>query len=307
MNLVVYILVYPLIWFFSILPFRVLYIISDCFYVLIYYIIGYRKKVVIENLNLAFPNKSKKEIKEISKKFYHHFVDVFVEMIKSFTISKEEVYKRYKYTNIEFFDELYKDGKSVILTGPHYANWEWIMSLDSFVKYKGYAAYSRVSNSYMNNKIKKSREVYGTNLIETPKVILEIIANQKNGVQAMYGLLSDQSPTLKRAYYWRPFLGVKVPIHTGAEMLAKKFNMNMVYIETKKIKRGYYETTFSLISKNPEDYPDYDLTDIFISKLEQQIYQEPAYYFWTHRRFKHRNKAPKGTVLKKPIETFEKL
>ncbi len=293
MNLLIYILIYPFIWLLSILPFRVLYIISDGFYGLLYYVIGYRKKVVYDNLKLAFPNKSKKEILRIRKKFYHHFIDVFIEMIKSFTVSKEVVYKHYKYPNIDFFTELYKDGKSVILVGPHYANWEWIMSVDSFVNYKGYAAYTKVNNPYFNDKVLKSREKFGTNLVPNSKIITEIIYNQKNNIQAMYGLLSDQSPQLKKAFYWRTFFDVKVPVHTGGEMLAKKYNMNMVYIETKKIKRGYYETTFSLISSDAQKHKDYELTDIFINKVEKQVRKQPEYYFWTHKRFKHKDKAPK--------------
>lgn len=293
MNLIVYILVYPLIWLLSILPFRVLYFISDCFYLLIYYIIGYRKKVVFNNLKLAFPKKEYKEIIEIQKKFYHHFVDVFIEMIKSFTVSKKEVYKRYKYPNIDFFTELYKDGKSVILLGPHYANWEWIMSVDSFVDYKGYAAFTKINNPYFNNKILKSREKFGTHLIQTSKLIPEIIYNQKNNIQSMYGLLSDQSPQLKKTHYWRNFFGVKVPVHTGGEMLAKKYNLNIVYMRVKKVKRGYYETTFSLITKDASKYPDYKLTDIFIDNVEEQVRNQPEYYFWTHKRFKHKDKVPK--------------
>lgn len=292
MNLLIYILVYPLIWIISILPFRILYAISDLIYLFIYYVIGYRKKVVLNNLNLAFPEKSTKELIKIRKKFYHHFVDVFMEMIKSFTVSNEEIYKRYKYPNIDFFKELYKDGKSVILVGPHYANWEWIMSLDSFVEYKGYAAYTKVANKYFNDKVLKSRAKFGTNLVQTSKIITEIQYNKKNNIQAMYGLLSDQSPQLKKTFYWREFFGIKVPVHTGAEMLAKKYNMNVVYMNVKKVKRGYYETTFSLITNDAQSYANYKLTDIFIEKVEEQIRKQPEYYFWTHKRFKHMDKAP---------------
>jgi len=293
MNLLIYILVYPLIWFISILPFRILYFISDGIYVLIYYVIGYRKKIVLYNLKLAFPEKSTKELIKIRKKFYHHFVDIFAEMIKSFTVSKEGVYKRYKYTNLDFFSELYKDGKSVVLVGPHYANWEWIMSLDSFVAYKGYAAYKKVKNPYFNKKVLESRVKFGTNLVQTSKIISEIKYNQKNNIQAMYGLLSDQSPQVKRTFYWRSFFGVKVPVHTGAEMLAKKYNMNVVYMSVKKVKRGYYETTFSLITKEASKHPNYEITDLFITEVEKQVRKQPEYYFWTHKRFKHKDKAPK--------------
>lgn len=293
MNLLIYILTYPIIWFISILPFKVLYIISDGVYLLIYYIIGYRKKAVLDNLKLAFPNKPLNELIETRKKFYHHFVDMFLEMVKSFTISKEGVYKHYKYTNIDFFAELFKDGKSVVLVGPHYANWEWIMSLDSFVDYKGYAAYTKVNNKYFNKKTLKSREKFGTNLVPTSKIISEIIFNKKNNIQAMYGLLSDQSPQLKRTFYWRSFFGVKVPVHTGAEMLAKKYDLNVVYMNVQKIKRGFYETTFSLITNDATKYSDYELTDIFIDKVEAQVRKQPEHYFWTHKRFKHKDKAPK--------------
>ena len=292
-NFIVYILVYPIIWLISMLPFRILYGISDVVYLLIYYVIGYRKKVVFNNLKLVFPEKSENEITEISKKFYHHFADVFIEMIKFFTVPKEKVFKRYKFTNIQLFEELYKDGKSVMLMGPHYANWEWIMSLDAFVKYRGYAAFTKVANPYFNKKIIKSRARFGTHLIQTSKIIAEIKHNHKNNIQAMYGLLSDQSPQLSKTFYWREFFGVKVPIHTGAEMLAKRFDMNMVYIETKKIKRGYYETSFSLITNEAQKFPDYELTDIFLEKVEKQVRTQPAYYFWTHKLFKHKDKATK--------------
>lgn len=296
MNLLIYILVYPLIWVISILPFKVLYLISDFIYLILYYIIGYRKEVVLYNLTLTFPEKSKTELIQLRKKFYHHFVDVFIEMIKSFTVSKKEVYKHYKYTNIDFFTELYKDGKSVVLVGPHYANWEWIMSLDSFVDYKGYAAYTKVNNPYFNKKVLNSRAKFGTNLIQTSKIISEMKFNKKNNIQSMYGLLSDQSPQLRKTFYWRTFFGVQVPVHTGAEMLAKKHDMNVVYMDVKKIKRGYYETTFSLITNEASKHPNYEITDLFIDKVEKQVRDQPEFYFWTHKRFKHKDKAPNETV-----------
>jgi len=292
MNLIIYILVYPFIWFVSILPFRVLYFISDIIFVVLFYLVGYRKKVVLNNLQLTFPEKSTKELLIIRKKFYSHFVDVFIEMIKTFTVSKKEIYKRYTFTNIDFFTELFKDGKSVILVGPHYANWEWIMSLDSFVNYKGYAAYTKINNRYFNDKILESRAKFGTNLIQSSKVVAEIKNNQENNIQAAYGLLSDQSPQIKKTHYWGSFLGIKVPIHTGAEMLAKKYDMNMVFIDTIKIKRGYYETSFSLISNDSKNANDYELTDMFLKKTEEKIRVQPEYYLWTHKRFKHKVEVP---------------
>lgn len=292
MNLFVFVLLYPFIWIVSILPFRILYFISDILYLLIYYVIGYRKKIVLNNLKLAFPEKSEKELLKIRKKFYHHFVDVFMEMLKTFTVSKEAIYKRYKFTNIEMLIQLNKDNKSLILMGPHYANWEWIMSLDSFVDYKGYAAFKKIKNKYFNNLIIKSRAKFGTNMIETSKIVSEMLNNKQNNIQAAYGLLSDQSPQIGKTFYWREFFGVKVPVHTGAEILAKKYDMNLVFIDTKKIKRGYYETSFSLISNDSTKAKNYELTDIFLDKVEQKVREKPEFYFWTHNRFKHKDKAP---------------
>ncbi len=290
MQLLVYILVYPIIWLISILPFRILYLKSNFISFFFYYIIGYRKKVVFDNLKIAFPEKSNNELKSIRRKFYRHFVDIFMEMIKSFTISKKTLDKHYKYTNLELFDELYKDGKSVVLVGSHYANWEWIVGLSPHIKYKGYAAYTKVNNKYFNNKVLKSRERFGATFIKTSGIISRMEKNKKEKIQSIYGLLSDQSPQLKKTHYWSEFFGVKVPIHTGAEMLAKKYNMNVVYIHTKKVKRGYYETTFELITDDVKKYSDYELSDVFLRKTEQQILQKPEHYFWTHNRFKHKDK-----------------
>jgi KDO2-lipid IV(A) lauroyltransferase len=293
MNLLVYILVYPLIWLLSILPFRILYLISDGVYFLLYYIIGYRKKVVYDNLKLAFPNKAEKEILAIRKKFYHHFVDVFIEMIKLFTISKNELDKRYKYLNSDLLNELSKDGKSIIIISSHYANWEWEVGMDSFINYNCNAAFTKISNKYFNKRILSSRQRFGVTLIEAPKITRTIIKNKDNNIQSVYGLLSDQSPQIQKTHYWSEFLGVKVPVITGTETLAKKYDMNIVFIKTKKIKRGYYESSFSLITDDAKKYADYEITDIYLRKLEAQIYEEPAYYFWTHKRFKHKDKAPK--------------
>lgn len=302
MQLIIYILVYPIIWLISILPFRLLYLLSDGISFIFYYIVGYRKEIVLNNLKIAFPNKSIKELKQVRRKFYRHFVDIFMEMIKSFSISKKTLDKHYKYTNIELFENLYKNGKSTILVGSHYGNWEWIISMNSFVKYKGYAVYAKIRNPYFNAKTLKSREKFGVHFIQTSNTVSEIEKNAKNNVQAMYGFLSDQSPMLAKTHYWGNFFDVKVPIHTGAEMIAKRFDMNVVFLETRKIKRGYYETTFKLITETPKEYKNYELTDIFLRKTEALIKSAPQFYFWTHNRFKHKDKYNEYLKLKNKLQ-----
>jgi len=294
MQFLAFILVYPFIWLLSILPMRVLYLISDFFYVIIYHVFGYRKNVIYNNLKLAFPEKSDKELKLIRKKFYSHFVDIFVEMIKSFTISEKQLRKRYTFKNIEVIHKLEDQGKSIMIMGSHYANWEWIFILNRSLSRdsQGYAVYNKLENKYFEDKIKKSRGRFGTNLVITVEIIEKIKENRKHNIQSIYGLLSDQSPMMIKARYFSEFMGIKVPIQTGAEFLAKENDLPVVMLITKKIKRGYFETEFKLLAENPKDFKDYQITDLFTRELEKQIRAKPEHYFWSHKRFKHRDKVP---------------
>lgn len=292
MKFAVYIFTYPFIWLLSKLPFRVLYAVSDVLFFLVFYIFRYRKKVVLYNLELSFPEKTKEEREKICKKFYKHFVDVFMEMIKSFTISEKEITKRYTYTNSDIFEDLHKNGKSTILFFGHYANWEWVITLISLIKYKGVAAYTKIRNPYFDKKIKQSRGRLGVILKPTNEIIPEVINNHHKNIQTLYGLLSDQSPSIRKTHYWGRFFNITVPVHTGTEMLAKKYDMNVVFMATKKIKRGHYQSTFTTITTDAKKYADYEITDIFLRNLEAQIIEQPEFYFWTHKRFKHKDKAP---------------
>ncbi len=292
MQLLVFILVYPLIWLLSILPMRVLYFISDGIYLLLYYVIGYRKKVVRNNLILAFPEKSNEERLYIEKKSFQHFVDIFVEIIKTFTISEKEISKRFVFKNLEIVNDFYNSNKSLIIMAMHYANWEWVISLSlrDLVSHQGYVAYRKIGNKYFNNKIKASRSKFGGIMIPTSESLDLIQKNDVNNKLSIYGLLSDQSPILSKTHYWSDFMGVHVPIHTGAEMLANKYNYPVLYLHTERVKRGYYESTVEVLAEHPREFKDNEITDIFLQKIEKQIRKKPEYYFWTHNRFKHRNK-----------------
>ncbi len=293
-QFVSFILVYPIIWILSILPFRVLYTISDGAYFILYYLVGYRKKTVLYNLRTAFPEKSEPEIKKLSKKFYKHFTDIFIEIIKSFTISEKEIKKRYKAVNMEVIHKLEHQNKSIILLGAHYANWEWIFNFNLLVGYQGFAIYKKIKNPYFDKKVRETRGRYNTRLVPTKEIFEVMSHNKKHGVLSLYGFLGDQSPKPEKAYHWPHFLGVKVPAYTGVEMLAKKYDLPIVFFKTKKIKRGYYESHLKLLIENPSKYPDYQITDLFLKEVEQQIKEAPAYYFWTHKRFKHKDKVPRN-------------
>ncbi len=292
MQLIAYILIYPFFWIISILPFRLLYAFSDFLYLLIYRVFGYRTKTVKENLNLVFPDKSDAEIKRITKAFYHHLCDMIVESIKSMTISEAEMKKRYVFTNVEEIHKLEKINKSIVLMCGHYASWEWIFILQKYINHKGYAIYKKLANKYFDRLVKRIRARYNSYLITTKETIPTLTRSKEQGELTINGFISDQSPKVSKAYHWDEFMGIKVPIHTGAEMLAKKLDMAVVFFAVKKIKRGYYETTFKTLCINPSEFKDYEITDIFIKLVEKQIKEAPEYYLWTHKRWKHRDKVP---------------
>lgn len=286
-HFLVFILVYPLIILISILPFRLMYLFSDFLFLIVYYIVGYRKKTVYENLKIAFPNMEENEILQLRKKFYHHFIDMFLEMIKTFTISNEEIAKRFHMTNKDAFIDYLDKHKNLVLLSSHYANYEWIFGLNQFVTFPTYAAYKKVKNKYFDSFVKKSRGRFNSNLITTRNYMKTVEENNKNGTYGLYGLLSDQSPKLKSVVHYTTFFGKEVPAFVGGEKIAKKYNYPVVFLKTKKLKRGYYQTEFEVICENPRAYPDFEITDLFIQKLEAQIKEDPHCYFWTHKRFKH--------------------
>lgn len=292
MHTLVFYLAYPFIWLFSKLPFRILYFISDIIYVLFFYVIGYRKKVVLSNLKLVYPEKTEKELVALQKIFFRHFVDSLIEGFKGLTISEQTIKKRYSYKNMELIDALYKEGKSIILVSSHYANWEWIIGLSLHTKLNFYGSYTKIQNKNFENLIKNSRSKFGMKCVKSSEIIKNIMTNVKQQKQGLYLLISDQSPQLHKSQYWTEFLNVNVPIFTGAEMISKKFDFAVVNMNTRKLKRGYYESEFELITDTPKEQEPYAITNQYLRLTEEHIYKQPAYYLWSHKRFKHKHSGP---------------
>lgn len=282
--------VYPIIWFLSLLPLRVLYIISDFLFLVNYYLIGYRKKVVKENLELAFPNKTEKEILAIRKKFFRHFTDLMVESIRFYSISEKEMKKRYKCINPEVLSDLTKKGESIILTGSHQGNWEWSCALPLFFETPIFGTYKELQNKYFDAFVLESRTRFDIKAVETAQTIKNLKHNVDNNIQGIYILLSDQSPQMHKTFHWSNHMGVKVPFHTGAEMISKKFNMPVVNFAPKKVKRGYYEIYFEVLTETPNEFKNFDITDMYAEVTNKYIEEQPAFYLWSHKRFKHRGK-----------------
>lgn len=292
MQFLLYIFLYPILFLISILPFRLLYIFSDCVYILVYRIIGYRKKTVRENLALALPHLTEKERLVIEKKSYKHLCDMFLEMIKTMTISVKEIEKRFVLKNVDYYLEMEKQGKSIALMCGHYASYEWSISINSRITFEGFAIYKRINNKYFDDLVKKIRSRFKAYLITTKETVPTIEANNEKGVKGLYGFASDQSPQVKQKTYWSNFMGIEVPVYTGAEMLAKKFDMNVMFMKIKKVKRGFYEMEFELLTDDAKSIPNYEITETFLRKVEQQILEAPEFYLWTHKRWKHRNRKP---------------
>lgn len=299
MELLVFWFVYPFLWLISRLPFWLFYKISDLVFILVYHIIGYRKKIVTENLELVFPEKSSEEIKTITRKFYGHMCDMFLEMIKSISISNNQLKQRFTFTNLEEIERIRKMDKSIIVMCGHYASYEWANSIQLYdIDYKGFGIYKKIKNKYFDKLAKDIRARFNAELISSSETIGKIILNQREGLRGIYFMVSDQSPKLNRAKFWTEFMGSTVPVFMGAEKLATKLDIAVVYLQVEKLKRGYYQATFITISDNPKEEPAFKITGSYLTELEKQIRKAPEYYLWTHKRWKHRNvPIPKDAVI----------
>ena len=292
MQFILFAITYPIIWILSRLPMRILYMKSDFFYFLIYYVFRYRKQVVLDNLKLAFPEKPEVELLRIRKKFFKHLMDLMVESVKAFSISEKEILKRYTYSNPELVNKYAAEGRSIALMGAHQSNWEWSISLPRVLNIDMYGAYTKLNNTYYEKAVRDSREKFGVIGYKTSEMVRGMQKRFSAKQQGAYILLSDQSPQLHKTYYWRKFFNIKVPIHTGAEMLSKRFDLVVINYVTKRVKRGYYTTEFQLITDTPKEFKDYQITDLYTELTEKNIREQPEFYLWSHKRFKHRDKVP---------------
>jgi len=265
--------------------------LSDIFFVKLFYFFGYRKKVVLENLVLCFPNKELKELQLIRRQFYRHLCDLFMEMVKTMNLSKAGVKERYQVQNIDVLKEILKT-KSVLLVCSHYANWEWNVSINNYISEKGFAVYQKIGNPYFDAWIKKLRSRWNTTPITQAETFRTIVQNEKNGLKAVYGMVADQSPPMSKTKAWGSFMGIDVPVYNGAEVLAQKLDLAVVFLRVKKVKRGVFYATFEPITTSGAHTAPGEITKEFLLKAESQIQEEPAHYLWTHKRWKHRGKKP---------------
>jgi KDO2-lipid IV(A) lauroyltransferase len=285
MKLVGYYIALPFLYFISLLPFPILYLLSDFLYLIVYYGIGYRKNVVRQNLSKSFPEKTQAELLKIEKDFYHYIVDFFLETIKCITISQSELKKRVGIENDEILDELLKEKRNLIVTAGHYGNHEMAnLALSFLIKHKIKGVYRPLTNEYFDALFYNFRTKFGTMMIPMADSSKEI-AKQEN-FNYVYVLINDQSPPVDRSY-WTTFLNQETGFFTGHERYAKQYDMPVVYMCINKTARGKYLINVELISKTPALLPDGELLELHARKLERDINANPSVWFWSHKRWKY--------------------
>jgi Kdo2-lipid IVA lauroyltransferase/acyltransferase len=275
-----------LILLIRILPFRLLYLVSDFAYLVIYYLVGYRRKVVVSNLQSSFPGKTSAEIKALTKKYYHHLCDISVESLKGFSMNPKEIIRRHHILNPELADHYFDKGISTIAVPGHYNNWEWgSLSPGLQMKYPIVGFYKPMSNKLLDAYAKHHRAKFNTRLasIRETGITFEELASTPTA----YIMASDQSPTNLKDCYWFDFLNHDTPWLHGPEKYARKYNLPVVYVDIQKVKRGFYELKMVLLTENPSALPDGEITRLYSQHLEKSILQEPAYWLWSHKRWKH--------------------
>lgn len=279
-----YYIVYPILYAVSLLPWKVIYFLSDLFYVLIYYIIGYRKKVVRNNLLLAFPEKTAAERLRIEKDFYHQLMDTFIEMIKLISISEKELNKRFV-CNYDLLHELYQTGQSVQLHGGHFFNWEFVnLAYGANTEYPFLGVYAPLSNKVFGRIIYNMRSRFKTILVPASDFKTKF-RHYAKGIYAL-ALAADQNPRRTQDAYWLNFMGKLTPFVPGPENGARHYNTAVVFATYYCVKRGYYASELKLYTTTPLDLPDGKITLDYRDFLEGEIRKRPANYLWSHRRWK---------------------
>ena len=280
-----------LIFIFGLIPFWLLYILSDLLFFMFFYVVKYRKDVVFTNLRNSFPEKTQDEISKIAKSFYHNLSDITVESIKGLTMSKSELLKRYKVLNPELEKKIFENGKGVIALGSHYANWEWgVLSFSLQFSHQPYGLYKPLSNKYTDNYIRKSRAAWGMNLVPINETYQHFKKEFKK--PPMHIMVSDQSPSNLKKAYWIRFLNQDTPCLHGAESYAKQTNMPVIYGNVQRLKRGYYEVTLIHVISKPLERDDGEITKMFHEILEEIIIKKPEDWLWSHKRWKHSLSKP---------------
>lgn len=287
-----YLIFYPL----SILPLFFLYILAYPIYIILAFVLGYRKKIIDKNLSKSFPEFDFKSIKKERNKFFWHLVQLGVEMLKMISMSRKNVMRRYHCSNPELVNKYFEQGKSVVLMSSHYNNWEWmVLSLDMQFKHHGIGVGAHNTNKVFEKLINRARTRYGTQVVFHDNVREVMAYHETNNIPAAYMILADQNPSNPKRCYVAEFLNQKTGFIRGSEGFARKYNLPVLYYKVIKEKLGHYRIDVELITENPSELPDGAIMQRYTELLEDTIKNNPPYWLWSHRRWKHNfDDAPLG-------------
>jgi len=308
---ILYYIVLTVWYLLSLLPLRLLYVLSDCLFVLMYYVIGYRKKVVRENLASSFPEKSAEELRKVERGFYHFFCDYLVESLKMMTISSEQQKKRMQFEGVELIEQCVKEGQSVAMYLGHYCNWEWVSSFPLWLTEKVQCGqiYHPIENKDFDRLFLRSRQRQGALCIPMQDTLRKILEFRRAGQPIVVGYIADQKPHWVNIHHWVDFLHHDTPVLTGTERIVRKVNHAVVYLDMQRVRRGYYKGVFHLITREPGKLAEFELTDIYYRYLEASIRRAPEFWLWSHKRwartrqeFNERFEVVDGKVIAKHVE-----
>lgn len=286
-------ILYIFIWLYSWLPLWLLYFISDVYYYLVYYVIRYRRKVVRTNLQHAFPEKSLPEIVSVEKKFYRHLCDLFVEMYRMWHMSEKEIRRRCVFTNPEVIQHHFDQGKSVIGVLGHYGNWEWMASYSLWMPQDVdfFTLYKPLHDQVTDRMMIKIRSRFKATPVPRRDILRKVVESKKQGRLFLAGFIGDQTPNPDNLNCWMEFLNQDTPVLIGTEKIARKYDLPVISLRMRKVKRGYYEVDFVDVCAEPKALEPGELTRMHTRMLEQYIKEVPELWLWSHKRWKYTRKS----------------
>ena len=283
-----YYILFGVWWLVSHLPLWFLHGVASVASVFLFHVIRYRRKVVHENIKSAFPELSSRERLIIERKFFTHFCDLMMESVKFFSISNKEMRRRMKFKGIELLEESCRNGRSCGVFLGHYGNWEWISSMPLWIDQnlcQCTQLYHPLENYVTDQLVLYTRKRFGGKNITADKSIKYMVNYMRQGKPILVGFIADQGPSWESIYHWNNFLRHETPWFTGAERIMQKLDMDVYYLEVRRVKRGYYEAEYKRITTEPKKFEQFKLTDIYSEMLEETIKRDPAYWLWSHRRW----------------------
>jgi KDO2-lipid IV(A) lauroyltransferase len=296
MKRILYYLAYSMLWLITLLPLRVLYLFSDFIYLVLYYLVGYRKRTVYQNLQRSLPDKSPEEITQIARKFYRQLCDYFLESVYRIHMGEKENARRIQYKNHEFLPDYYQQGKSIILLLSHYGNWEWPTRISRLSSHTLLGIYKPLQNKYFDRFFIKLRGQFGGVAIPMESTLRTLVNHQRNNQPVVLYAIADQRPQWTGIQHWTIFLNQDTPVITGPEKIARRFNIPVYFLDLQRVKRGYYSAEFKPICEKPEDVPEFDIIRKYLSMLERNILQRPELWLWSHKRWKYCRHEAKDPV-----------